>query len=164
MLPLTDSAPVPYSLLPLHCSHYSLCCLLSYSLSQQPYTICKQKHQRQSFALALPPSHTYTHAHSLANILLEQKSISSLQRLLYLSFSLARFFSFTWSFTVWRFLLGLWAHCDLQVEPARTTLGRLCLLTRLLCQKSLRNRFPTWLRIYSCCCFKLYKKTEMCLN
>lgn len=61
MPPLTDSALVPYSLHPLHCSPYSLCCLLSCALSQSPYMICKQKHQRQSFALALSPSHTHTH-------------------------------------------------------------------------------------------------------
>lgn len=129
MPPLTDSAPVPYSLLPLHGSLFSLCCQLSCSLSQLPYTICKQKHQRQSCSLSL--SHIHTHAYSFANILLEQKSISSLQRLLSLSLTLARCFSFSWSFTVWRFLLGLWAHCDLQVEPARTTRCRLCRSTGL---------------------------------
>lgn len=50
----------PASLLP-----FSLCCLLSCSLRQSPYTICKQKYQRQSFALALSASHTYTHTHTL---------------------------------------------------------------------------------------------------
>lgn len=63
MPPLTDSAPVPYSLLPLHGSLFSLCCQLSCSLSQSPYTICKQKHQRQSRSLSL--SHIHTHTHTL---------------------------------------------------------------------------------------------------
>lgn len=52
---------------------------------------------------SLSLSHIHTHAYSFANILLEQKSISSLQRLLSLSLTLARCFSFSWSFTVWRF-------------------------------------------------------------
>lgn len=100
-------------------------------LSQSVAIYDLQAEASTSVSLSPPLTHTHTHAYSFANILLEQKSISSLQRLLSLSLTLARCFSFSWSFTVWRFLLGLWAHCDLQVEPARTTRFRLCRSTGL---------------------------------
>lgn len=160
MLPLTDSAPVPYSLLPLHCSHYSLCCSPTLSVSSHIRSASRSISVSLSLSLSLPLTHT--HMHTLLQTFCLSKNQFQVCNVfsLFLSLSLAS-----------SLLLGRSPFGAFYLDFGHTVTYKLNLpelpqavSVSWLCQKSLRNRFPTWLRIYSCCCFKLYKKTEMCLN
>lgn len=112
-------------------------------------------------SLALSPSHTYTHTRILfckhfawakINFKFATSSFSFAHSRSLLLFFLVvhRLALFTWTLgTLWP---TSWT-CQNYPIPSLS-------FDRPVCQKSLLNRFPTWLLIYSCCSFTLYKKTE----
>lgn len=152
--------PCPCSLFSSPSSRLPLLTLLPALLLSQSVAIYDlQAEASTSVSLSLPLTHTHTRilfckhfAWAKINFKFATSSLSFTHSRSLLLFFLVvhRLALFTWTLgTLWP---TSWT-CQNYPMPSLS-------FGPPVCQKSLLNRFPTWLLIYSCCCFTLYKKTE----